>query len=687
VRGAARRAAAALNAAFFEQIAENTGVHVIVADSDLRIVYMNPASVQTLRKLQHLLPCRVDDMIGQSIDLFHKQPEMQRKLLADPRNLPHRANIRLGDEILDLTATAIRDSDGNYIGPMINWELVTAAVKAQQEQQRLQQMVQNSTVRLILADRDFNIVYMNPASVEQLRKLQHLLPCRVDEMIGKSIDIFHKNPEMQRRLLSDPKNLPHRAKITLGDEILDLTAVAIRDSQGNYLGPMINWEVITEAETAQQEQQRLKQMVENATVRLIMANRNFEIEYMNPASVQALRKLQHLLPCHVDEMIGKSIDIFHKNPEMQRRLLSDPKNLPHRATIKLGDELLDLNVTAIRDAHGDYAGPMVTWDVITETERAKERERALQEQQQLAKHQLERKVNSLMRVVTAAADGDLTQDSDVDGDDDMGRLAAGMRKMLADLRNVIGQVVEAAGQQNEGARTIAESSANLSEGAQSQAASAEEMTASVEQLIGSIEVISKNAAASKAQADETVGLAKGGGTTVTEAVNSMRLIQKSSEQINDIIQVISEIASQTNLLALNAAIEAARAGEHGLGFAVVADEVRKLAERSSEAAKEITQLIKESSRRVVEGANLSEKVGDSLKSIVEAVDKTASGIAKIAASTETQASSAAEVKTAIRSVSQTTESNAASAEEMAASAEQLGAQAQSLRDLVSKFKA
>jgi methyl-accepting chemotaxis protein len=550
-----------------------------------------------------------------------------------------------------------------------------------------EKIAENTAVHVIAADLDLKIVYMNPASVQTLRKLQHLLPCGVDEMIGQSIDIFHEHPEMQRRLLADPDKLPHRAKIRLGDEILDLTATAMRDGNGEYIGPMINWELITEAEKVRRDQQRLQQMVENAAVRLIMADRDFNIVYMNPATVQALRRLEHLLPCRVDEVLGKPIDIFHKEPEVQRRLLSDPRNLPHRATIQLGDELLDLNVTAIRDEQGEYIGPMVTWEVITEAERAKERERLLQEQQQAAREELEGKVNSLMQVVTAAAEGDLTMDSDVHGDDDMGRLAAGMRRMLGDLRDIIGQVVDAANQQNEGAQTIAESSANLSDGAQSQAASVEQMTASVEQLIGSIDVISKNAGESKTQADATVALAKGGGDTVTEAVNSMRLIQKSSEQINDIIQVISEIASQTNLLALNAAIEAARAGEHGLGFAVVADEVRKLAERSSEAAKEITQLIKESSRRVEEGATLSEKVGDSLNSIVDAVDKTAAGIAKIAASTETQASSASEVKAAIRSVSHTTESNAAAAEEMAASAEQLGAQAQNLRDLVSKFKA
>lgn len=128
------------------------------------------------------------------------------------------------------------------------------------------------------------------------------------------------------------------------------------------------------------------------------------------------------------------------------------------------------------------------------------------------------------------------------------------------------------------------------------------------------------------------------------------------------------------------------AGEHGLGFAVVADEVRKLAERSSLAAKEITQLIKESTRRVAEGAELSVRVGRSLKSIVQAVEQTAAGISRIASSTENQAESAQEVQSAIRSVGRTTEAAAAGSEELAASAEQLGAQASALRDLVSRFR-
>jgi methyl-accepting chemotaxis protein len=184
-------------------------------------------------------------------------------------------------------------------------------------------------------------------------------------------------------------------------------------------------------------------------------------------------------------------------------------------------------------------------------------------------------------------------------------LEARERDQSERLRKLFSQIAESAAQFTEGSRLIAESAQSLAQGAQTQSASVEEMTASIEQLRRSIEVVKDSATAARQVANETSTLAEQGGSAVSKSIEAMELIKASSEQISEIIQVISEIASQTNLLALNAAIEAARAGEHGLGFAVVDDEVRKLAERSSEAAKQISSLIRESTKRVADGATLS----------------------------------------------------------------------------------
>jgi methyl-accepting chemotaxis protein len=267
-----------------------------------------------------------------------------------------------------------------------------------------------------------------------------------------------------------------------------------------------------------------------------------------------------------------------------------------------------------------------------------------------------------------------------------GVLRDNVNRVVTNMRQAIAQISESAAQFAEGSRVIAESSQSLAQGAQSQSSSVEQMTAAIAELARSVETVKQNAGDATRVAQEANSLAEQGGKAVQRSAESMAQIRTSSAQIAEIIQVISEIASQTNLLALNAAIEAARAGEHGMGFAVVADEVRKLAERSNQAAREISSLIKESSARVEEGAQLSDQTSESLQQIVATAEATAAKIAEIATATVQQAANAAEVSKAIQVVALTTEQAAASSEQMASSSEELGAQSIALRDMVGKFK-
>jgi len=218
---------------------------------------------------------------------------------------------------------------------------------------------------------------------------------------------------------------------------------------------------------------------------------------------------------------------------------------------------------------------------------------------------------------------------------------------------------------------VAAAADDLANGAQSQSASLEQIGSSVQELVDSIQDVAQNASNVTSMANDASGQAKAGGEAVHKNLEAMDLIQQSSRQVGEIVSVIRDIAEQTNLLALNAAIEAARAGEHGKGFAVVADEVRKLAERAGKATGEITKLIQESTTRVQEGVSLSAAVGDSLKRIVAAVDKTAGMIEQISAATEEQAATSNAVKDGMATISHTVESNASASEELASASKSM----------------
>jgi methyl-accepting chemotaxis protein len=149
-------------------------------------------------------------------------------------------------------------------------------------------------------------------------------------------------------------------------------------------------------------------------------------------------------------------------------------------------------------------------------------------------------------------------------------------------------------------------------------------------------------------AGETQQNAQDGYEELRNAIEAIDLIEKSSDQIAAIVNVIGEIAGQTNLLAFNASIEAARAGEHGVGFSVVAGEVRKLAERSSEAAREITTLIHESANRVSQGSQVSHRAQEAFGMILKSVGSTSESIKRIADSTQLQQSASRAVSQHIK---------------------------------------
>lgn len=237
----------------------------------------------------------------------------------------------------------------------------------------------------------------------------------------------------------------------------------------------------------------------------------------------------------------------------------------------------------------------------------------------------------------------------------------------------------------ERSRSISEQSQKVAGGAQTLGCTTEEISASVEELSASIDSIAQNSQLTDEIAKRTKKEADIGAEAIDRSIESMDLINASSEEISEIVKVISEIAGQTNMLAFNAAIEAARAGEHGLGFSVVADEVRKLAESSSQATKEISKLIQETVKRVTQGSEVSREAGAAFKKILDGIGDTTNSIAQISVAATEQQTAARDVADAVQSIVEASESAAIASDEIASATDHLNKGANALKDEIAKL--
>jgi methyl-accepting chemotaxis protein len=383
------------------------------------------------------------------------------------------------------------------------------------------------------------------------------------------------------------------------------------------------------------------------------------------------------------------------------RGMSRPLRALRDTMLKLADGNFDVVLAGLgrKDEIGDIAGAVGTFKVKAADKAAREADeilrrqkaeaeaqaRAAEERAKLAEEQAH-VVESLGAGLKSLSAGDLTFRLPDRFPETYRQIRDDFNSTIVQLQDTIQAIAAATREVASTAAEISTSTTALSQRTEEQAAGLEQTSASMEQISATVRKNAESAQQASRFADGTREVADRGGAVVSQAVSAMARIEASSGKISDIITVIDEIARQTNLLALNAAVEAARAGEAGRGFAVVASEVRSLAQRSSQAAKDIKDLITNSSGQVQEGVELVNRAGASLTEIMDSIKRVVEIVSEIASASGEQSTGIDQVNAALTQMDEVTQQNSALVEQNAAAAKSLEQQSQGMDERVSFFR-
>ena len=463
------------------------------------------------------------------------------------------------------------------------------------------------------------------------------------------------------------------------------------------------------------ENLRIRTALDSSGTSVMIADPSRTIIYANGAVAQLLQQydaqIHETLPdFDIEGLVGSRIDAYQPDPDRMAGVL-DQLQGAHHDELTMGGAHFGQTVARVDDAEGTLLGYVIEWrdrtqQVHVEVELARVIQAAAAgdlshriglEGKQGFYLQLASQLNGLLdanassldqvsTVLTALADGDLTVRMDGDYQGVFATMRDNANATVAQLTGIVARIQDASGAIGTASSEIAAGNNDLSRRTEQQAANLEETAASMEELTSTVRQNADHARQANQLAIGAASVASQGGEVVGQVVTTMADIERASRKIGDIISVIDGIAFQTNILALNAAVEAARAGEQGRGFAVVATEVRTLAQRSATAAKEIKQLIDDSSSKVSDGAALAGQAGRTMGEIVASVQRVTDIMAEIAAASQEQASGIDQVNRTIVRMDETTQQNAALVEEASAAAQAMEAQAAGLAQTVSVFR-